>query len=150
MKYINSYKLFESSQEVQNIIDDIKYLLSDFYDNGWDLEIKYYKTDDMTIFNPFYIGDGRNESGGFTVMTDVHDPVLMNKFKESLLDFFNYCDRMNFNIEQIEVTIKDTKKNINYIKMNIYLDFIKNINETTIIRHLYVKVSTSKSSLNQS
>lgn len=150
MKYINSYRLFESSQEVQNIIDDIKYLLSDFYDNGWDLEIKYYKTDDMTVFNPFYIGDGRNESGGFTVMSDVHDPVLMNKFKESLLDFFNYCDRMNFNIEQIEVIIKDTKKNINYIKMNIDLDFIENINETTIIRHLYVKVSTSKSSLNQS
>ena len=150
MKYINSYRLFESSQEVQNTIDDIKYLLSDFYDNGWDLEIKYYKTDDMTVFNPFYIGDGRNESGGFTVMTDVHDPVLMNKFKESLLDFFNYCDRMNFNIEQIEVIIKDTKKNINYIKMNIDLDFIENINETTIIRYLYVKVSTSKSSLNQS
>lgn len=150
MKYINSYKLFESSQEVQNIIDDIKYLLSDFYDNGWDLEIKYYKTDDMTIFNPFYIGDGRNESGGFTITTDVHDPVLMNKFKESLLDFFDYCDRMNFDIEQTEVIIKDTKKNINYIKMNIDLDFIENINGTTIIRHLYVKVSTSKSSLNQS
>lgn len=150
MKYINSYILFESSQEVQNIIDDIKYLLSDFYDNGWDLEIKYYKTDDMTVFNPFYIGDGRNESGGFTVMTDVHDPVLMNKFKESLLDFFNYCDRMNFNIEQIEVIIKDTKKNINYIRMNIDLDFIENITETTMIRNLYAKVSTSKSSLNQS
>jgi len=138
MKYINSYKLFESNTFIDNIKEDITFILSDFFDN-WDMDIKYYKSNEMSLFNPFYKTQILN-SGGFSITTKEsyrNRKLNILNIKDSLLQLYDYCDIMNLEVINIELLSDSIKR------YSIDRESLEEIKNDTYIIHIYIIISTS-------